>query len=254
VSVRTVSLEPMPRSNHRENTMHVLLHGIPGNTATWEAVLRRAEDRRVEVLPFPLEGYADDVEASVLAGLDRMPAEHIRLCGVSYGGYLAARLAPRLGPRLEHLVLVGALPRISPEGAQMRRELLAQLDAGVLPIAQLRDMTVELFLGEALADASAANMVDASLQHLDAAGWRRFGELTIQLQDRSRWVSEYETPAIVLHGARDRAVPLGQGESLARLGRQARFVTVDTSAHLLEVTHPDLVSDALFGSLTASGA
>lgn len=61
--------------------------------------------------------------------------------------------------------------------------------------------------------------------------------------------SRLETPATIVHGARDQAVAFALGEELAAAAPNGRFTALDTSSHLLSLTHDADVAEAMHATL-----
>ncbi len=238
-----------------EGTAHVLLHGVPGDASDFARVVERRGDRRVLVIEMPDHGQApastaglEETERAVLRAIQEVGAERLRLCGYSMGGYLAGRLLPRLGDRVERLVTVSGLAHMDAEGAAARRQLGSMIEAGGEAFAQVREAVANGILGEDGArDPEVVQIVRTMLAAGTADQWLRYVRRALELAEPGRAVQPFSTPAVILQGARDVLVPLSLGEAYASLGSDARLDVIDTDAHCLPLTHPERVADALFG-------
>jgi pimeloyl-ACP methyl ester carboxylesterase len=155
---------------------------------------------------------------------------------------MAARIAAESPGTIAHVVALGGLARMSSDmsAARLRTaDLLSQghislqevLDGARLSVAERedRDEATDRLVRERLAGIG-----------LDELVWNL--RLTAPMTDPARAVRAFETHATILHGRRDGAVPVESGEELASLGKNARFVVLDTSSHLLPLTHASTVA------------
>ncbi|HEX9108610.1 MAG TPA: alpha/beta fold hydrolase, partial [Longimicrobiales bacterium] len=115
----------------------LLLHGAGGGAANWFAVMARlARDNRVIAPDLPGFGLSDPLEGegplslaalpAVLAVLDSAGApQELDVCGTSYGGTLAFRLAQARARRVRRLALL--------EPAGLGREMPRRVRLAALP-------------------------------------------------------------------------------------------------------------------------
>jgi pimeloyl-ACP methyl ester carboxylesterase len=228
---------------------------IPGVQGRWEW-MRPAVDalsRHCRVITFSLDERADTFlalveqarEAMDVRGLDRAV-----ICGVSYGGLIAAALASEYPSRVAGLALVSALPPTWEPDARVRFYLRApRLLAPLFCVASLR-MYREI--------AAAAGGTLAGLPVAARHGWnvvthmfspaamaRRASLLPGKpLADRLATMS---LPALVITGEEslDRVVPVRLTREYLRLLPQAASVTLPRTGHLSLITRPDLFAAAL---------
>jgi 2-succinyl-6-hydroxy-2,4-cyclohexadiene-1-carboxylate synthase len=125
----------------------VLLHGFTHTGASWDPVLAAlGESYRALAPDIRGHGSASEREPVTLAAVIEDVAElapaRFTLVGYSMGGRLAlhAALAPALGARIDHLVLIGASPGIADRAERDAR----RADDDVLA-AQVERMTIEQF-------------------------------------------------------------------------------------------------------------
>jgi pimeloyl-ACP methyl ester carboxylesterase len=175
-----------------------------------------------------------DLEAVVdAAGLEQFP-----LLGISQGAAVAVEYAARHPERVTRLVLYGGYllgPRLRAKNERERRmaELLPELAAlgwGTNDPAFRQVFTARF-------------MPDGTLEQ-----WRAFNELqrrTISPAGAGRFLVAFggidvretaprvQAPTLVLHARDDRHPPLDQGRQLAAAIPHSRFVSLDSSNHIL---------------------
>lgn len=237
-----------------EGLPHVFFHGSPGSSSDWELLAARAGDARLVLVDLPDHGAAEPSEADVERLVDEaervvrhLDATRLRLVGSSFGGYVVARLLEVLPDRVEKAVFIGAFPGLTDDDAETRRGLLGKLRAGELSSDEVGGICAALLLGAHADEERPRAIVDRMLSRITPEQWDRHLERSIELARPELAASGYVTPAVLLHGVRDSAIPFARGEELARLGRNVEVVALDTDAHALQLTHPDEVSRAVFG-------
>ncbi len=235
------------------STAHVFFHALPGAASDFERVVAARPEARSVLVDLPDFGDAPDAEVDLDALVDAaeraiasVEAERLRLVGQSFGAWLVARLLPALGDRAERAVLIGGFPRMPADIVAVRVQMREQLERGELTVPMLTDACRPLFLGTAEPAPEARALVDRQLARVDAGRWRRYLRRTVELGEEGVEPAPYDTPTAVLHGTGDAAVPVELGRALAALGRRARFEAVDTDAHGLSFTHPELVARVVF--------
>jgi pimeloyl-ACP methyl ester carboxylesterase/DNA-binding winged helix-turn-helix (wHTH) protein len=194
-------------------------------------------DRDADDLSF--ESWVSDLETVVdAAGLDRFP-----LLGLSQGCAVAIAYAVRHPERVSRLVLYGGYVQgivARARSPQEREE--AEMLTRTMPAFWGRDNPAfRLFF--------AARFVPEGTQEQ----MRWFSELTrvttlpevaVKLRstaasiDVSALAARVRAPTLVLHGARDAAVPFDQGRRLAALIPGARFVSLESQNHILLEDEP----------------
>ncbi len=241
----------------------LLLHGLAGSTQNWVEVLPELLSR-YRVISVDLPGHAGsaplrrsasmgDFAAVAAAVLEAEAAGSALVAGHSFGGLVALRLA-RTRPEL-----VRGLLLVSPAGiATTRRAARAIVlaSATVRPgrlVAPLRHRFADrvwyrraVFRPWFVADAddltagATHGLLAAQRQHADT----KIAARAMLADDPRRELAELSCPALVLWGARDAQLPLGDAfEYARRLG--ARLRVVADCGHLVIVERPRAVLDAL---------
>ena len=245
----------------------VLVHGLSGGAANFaELAPLLAKRRRVLVPDLPGHGGSGALPAApnlaAYADRVRLVAERERLLpadvvGHSLGGLVALRWAVRRPAEVRALVLAGSAAISSAtRWAELWLTMLGVLRIGrhVSPIrrrvAASRFMRELVFGPISVSDAAALSPVavhgflePASL-HTDI--WTA-ARLLVQ-DDPRQDLHRVHCPALVLSGARDRQIPVGDAFELARRLRAPLRVIADCG-HLLVGERPRACADAIEGFL-----
>ena len=232
---------------------------IPGVQGRWEW-MRRAVDALAtgaRVLTFsladeptahaafdPEHGFNSYVEQVRLA-LDQKGLSRAVICGVSYGGLVAATFAARHPDRTSALVLVSAIPPDWSPDARIRFYLRApRLLVPLFMLASLR------LFAEIL---SAAGSPQRAIQQGVRQAWTVLTHMfsPFRMARRARLidgmalteeVALVAAPTLIVVGeeGRDRVVPVARTLEYATLIPHARTVTISRSGHLGCMTRPDV--------------
>jgi pimeloyl-[acyl-carrier protein] methyl ester esterase len=228
----------------------VLLHGWGLHGGVWEPLLPELTPRfTVHVVDLPGHGYsrglaapstAEEMARPILASLPQ-PATWL---GWSLGGIVAlaaARLAPAT---VQRLALVGATPKFAqspdwPHGMPLDtlRAFADELERdyrGVL----LRFLSLQLGNGEA--QRALLRTLRASLfsRGEPSVASLRAGLAILEDSDLRASLGEIAAPALVVHGARDRLVPVEAGEHLAAHLRRATLRRLEADGHAPFLSRP----------------
>lgn len=246
-------------------TAFLLIHGIPGSSATWDAVAARLRDDDHEVLVpdllgfggEPLPGTADGLLAPeqawhVLGTLDRAGVDRVIVAGHDFGGPVAAHLVADTPERVVALALFSTnafpdtpipfplsavtLPVAGPAAERLlfsRPSLAMMLRRGVGPPPVRLDP--DRYIGNGRSRRAIATIFAASL--------RRLRELYTPVEAALRTVT---VPAVVGWGDRDPFFPVALGERTARLVPGARFRLYAGAGHFVPAERPaEVAADLL---------
>ncbi|MBM3674707.1 MAG: alpha/beta hydrolase [Actinobacteria bacterium] len=279
--IHTVDWEPAAASVGAEPI--VLVHGLGGSTVNWDLVgptLAMALGTRLTALDLPGFGRtrthdrpaSSQVHHELLVELlgAREPGIVI---GNSMGGALGVAIAVSNPELVTRLVLVNAaLPRRRGNAEQLDRT--AKLATLMLPIVAtpLVRTRAPAFGPEGLVDATLGNVLarpDAldpevrrrlvalaaeRMQHPGAAPAyaQSGGTLFRYLVGRmTRDLAEVCCPTLVLHGARDRLVPVDFARAAARRRADWRYVELADIGHAPQLEVPEAMVQAVTGWLEA---
>jgi pimeloyl-ACP methyl ester carboxylesterase len=241
---------------------------IPGVQGRWEW-MKPAIDalaRRCRVITFSLADEPSSLAPfdkrrgfwcytdQILAALDAAGVEKAAICGVSYGGLIAAAFAARHPERVSSIVMVSALPPLWKPDQRVRFYLRAP--RLLLPVFFLNSL--RLYPEIAAAHRTTAGGIRAALRHLSrvlanmpsparmARRVRLFGSV-----DLSEDIRRVTCPALIITGeaALDRVVPVQATREYARVWPHARTEIIARTGHLGLITRSDR-----FAELVASFA
>lgn len=231
---------------------------IPGIQGRWEW-MRPAVDAlaaRCRVITFSLadeptcggrfdaaSGFDCYVE-QVGAALDQAGLEQAAICGVSYGGLIAAAFAARHPERCTALVLVSALPPAWSPDARVRFYLRApRLLAPLFLVGSLR-MYKEIAAatpGSFPAIAAALSHAGTALRHMFSPA--RMAARVAQLgpPQLGEQLRQLRLPTLVITGepALDRVVPVWMTRQYVEMWPHAQQATIAATGHLGLITRPD---------------
>lgn len=190
----------------------------------------------------------DECVRDVRAVIEHLAPAQVTLVGLSFGAWVAARLAGLGAPaNLARLVLIGGLPHATEELAQTYSTLAADLEAERLPLPALWEGLVAGCFPSGL-PAETRRLVDAMLARIGRArAVRTLRRVAALARDELR-VQPYDVPTLVVHARGDAVTPLTQGEALAALGRRARLEVVETDEHLVPLTQAAACAAAIHAS------
>ena len=215
----------------------------------------------------------DQVEAYV-ALLDALHIEKVALIATSGGGPYALEFA-RLHPeRCWALVLISAntdptigyardLSVRAGDPPDFVTQLVLSDFAGWTGTAAAK-WQPEFFLSRLVGqeDAQAIlndpfrkKLFDEFIDSLALLGQRREGSLNDAAQFRAAAYAPFgavRVPTLVLHGERDRAVPIAQAEYIARIIPKAQLIRIPNGTHWMTVTHAGTLGPTILGFLNAN--
>lgn len=241
------------KSGPASDRAFVFFHGCPGSAADWTDVTSGKADRSIVLVDLPdstgareSELDAFELEQVAVRAVESLEASRLVLVGISYGGWLIARLASRFASRIKRCVSVSGFDRIAPESAAFRKDMVRSIEAGKLNAQALASTVLPLFLGSSEVPSSARDTLEARLHQITTAQWMRHLQRAIQLGEDAAAVLPFETPITCLHGRHDPLTPFADSEALASRSSRGHVIAVDTDAHLLPVTHSDIVARWVF--------
>jgi pimeloyl-[acyl-carrier protein] methyl ester esterase len=232
----------------------VLLHGWGLSSGVWQPVRERlAAHFTLHLVDLPGHGRSRDLAFATLGDLVAAVAPHVpghaTLCGWSLGGLIAQSLASAR-PQAR-LVLVSSTPCFVardgwPHG--MAAQALAGFAGGLA--ADWRATLANFIRLNALGGSRSREAVRALRAVLADRGEPAPGALARGLEvlrdtDLRACAAAIAAPTLVLHGTRDRLVPVGAGRWLAAQLPAAKLVEFADAAHLPFFTHADAFADAL---------
>jgi pimeloyl-ACP methyl ester carboxylesterase len=183
--------------------------------------------------------YVDQIREA----MDQAGVARACVCGVSYGGLMAAAFAARHPERVSALVLVSALPPSWRPDARVRFYLRApRLLSPLFLLNSLRMYREIAAASPGVLDglhAAARHAANALAHMLSPARMARRVRL-LQTVDLSRELESLAVPTLVVTGEPqlDRVVPVRLTEEYLRICRGAERVTIGSTGHLGLITRP----------------
>jgi pimeloyl-ACP methyl ester carboxylesterase len=229
---------------------------IPGIQGRWEwmAPAIDALAHRCHVVTYSLadeptcggrfDGTFDCYVEQVREALDTAGLEKAAICGVSYGGLIAAAFAVRYPERVSSIVLVSAVPPSWQPDARVQFYLRAPRLLTPLFLAASLRMYREI----AAARGGYVQGAPAGLRH----GWRVLTHMfsSPRMARRARLLPAAElaaqmpavrVPTLIVTGnaGLDRVVPVQKTREYLRIWPHAEAVTIEHTGHLGLITRPD---------------
>jgi len=183
--------------------------------------------------------YVEQVrEAMDLAGVERAG-----ICGVSYGGLVAAAFTARHVERVTGLVLVSALPPSWTPDARARFYLRRpRLLMPLFVVSSLRLYREIATARSGIVDGvtTAARHGLNALSHMSSASRMARRVQLLEPLNVARELESVSVPALVVtgEGNLDRVVPVSRTEEYVRIFPQAERVTLERTGHLGLITRP----------------
>ena len=201
-------------------------------------------------------GFACYVE-QVRQAMDQAGLAQAAVCGVSYGGLVAAAFAARYPERVTGLVLVSALPPTWVPDRRVRFYLRApRLLMPLFMAASLR-----MYREIAAAHDDRASGVRAAVRHASTVLRHMFHPVRMARRVRLLAGADFESlsrvqaPALIVTGeaALDRVVPVRATREYLRVLPHAQVATVWRTGHLGLITRPDVFAGIVVPFVCGSG-
>jgi len=236
-----------------------LLNGLAMHTKAWVPFLDDLGDHDVLLYDYVGQGASSSPDAPVSiprlaahlrAILDRLAIARVHLLGVSYGGFVALDFARLFQERLHTLTLSGIL--LSHERVfELYQALSLRFYAGGRATFGLyTHFMYEKIFGERFLLATPPETLEAMRQRFEERyvdrihSLIRLTEAQIPffdgLADRLPEYRAIATPALILAGAQDRAIPLWAQAKLARVLPNSHFELLPEAGHVVYLERRDL--------------
>lgn len=256
----------------------LLVHGWPEHWYCWRGVLPALSGHFRLVMPdlrgfgwtdAPGRGYdAPTFAADVVALLDALELERVKVIGHDWGGFTAFLLGIDHAERVERMVVCNAphpwLP-FSRTAPRLWRSWYALLNAvpGLGPYAVSRRGYLAWFLGlgeggrlwsaEEI-DVYAERLADPARAHATALVYRYYLRAAAQIMLRRRWEGARLTvPTRMLFGADDIHIPAASIAGAQRHGDDFEIEFVLGCGHYLPEQRPDLLAERALAFFSQEG-
>lgn len=188
-----------------------------------------------------------DSAADCLGLLDHLGIDRAVVGGMSQGGFVSLRVALSTPDRVRGLILIDT--QAGQEDAEVIPLYQGMIDDWVAngPSDELAATIAGLIVGEpALSASYIAKWKARPKEGLGQPGTTLMTRDTVE--DR---LGEITAPALIIHGTADAAISMDKAERLAAGLPNAELVVVDGGTHAANLTHPDVVNEAIARFLSA---
>lgn len=231
---------------------------VPGIQGRWEWMQPAVDAlaRRCRVITFsladePTSGAAFDEAAGfdnylrqINDALDAIGAPSAIICGISYGGLIAASFAARYPSRTSGVIVVSAIPPAWAPDSRVKFLIKApRLTSPLFCINSLR-----LFKEMAVAREGMRGGIVFAARHLATVVRHRFSPVLmarrvrlLEASNLEAQIAQLHAPALIITGEveLDRVVPVSLTCDYLRIWPQARLASIARSGHLGSITRPD---------------
>lgn len=230
----------------------VLVHGWGSHGGVWTDIARAlSADYRVTVPDLPGHGRSRDLlpapyTPEVLAdGVRRGLSGPAVWVGWSMGGLVALAAAQQYPGAVTRLILVGATPKYVQSADWPHAMSPTVLDQFARNLEQDYVGTLERFLTLQMAAGENRDVLRRLREEMFRYGEPPTKALQAGLdllkeEDRREILPQIATPALVMHGGRDRLAPVGAAHYLAQQLPQARLEILPEAGHAPFLSHPEL--------------
>jgi pimeloyl-ACP methyl ester carboxylesterase len=235
----------------------VLLHGFFLDRTMWKPQLAPLTTlTRVINLEGPAHGLSDASPSALLEtqadavvdALDALKVERAIVCGLSWGGMLAMRVAIRHSERLAGLVLCGTSAGATPLYLSAYLKASARLfERHRLPFWITKRFIVPSMYGPAMRriEPSLYQETHARIAAMNATSTAIVARTIIDRSNVLGQLHTYKGPALIICGERDTVTPIVASEAMARALPQADFLRVPRTGHLVSYEAPETVNARL---------
>ena len=163
--------------------------------------------------------------------LSDLGVERASLIGLGFGGWIAAEMATMAPREFHRLVLVGAMGLKPPDGDILDQAILSYIDYAR---AGFHDQQA---FARIYGDVTTDQLVEWDLcrEMSFRIAWKPY----MYNQTLPHLLGGVNTPALVVWGDDDKVVPRSAGERYAALLPRARFETVQSAGHCVEMEQPE---------------
>lgn len=244
----------------------VLIHGFPLDRSMWHFQTAEVGSIYRIIAPdlrgvgstaapdgvYPVDLLADDV----IETLDALELDDpVVIGGLSMGGYVALSIALRYPGRVRGLMLMNTRAAGDPPAtAQVREDLARELEATGKPDAVVDSMFPKLCAP--ITYARHPELIEPLRERALRANPRGLANTLRGLAtrpDRTAQLGQIAAPTLVLAGADDQLIPIGESQTLADGIPGARLVTIPEAGHLAPVENKAATNAAILDFLASLG-
>ena len=230
----------------------LFVHALPGDSRSWDPLAKLAPaEARLLLLDLPDCGRADDerstdlrvLEDAVVAAAGRAGDAELTLVGSSFGAHLVARLLARLKKRVARAVLLGGWATLPDEELDSCLDTIGGLACGRLDLADLRELTIEEWLGPVPAEEH-ARLVNQLMGTVTRD--RAIRALKRLAASARGTVPAWDIPTVVVHAKKDPVLSPDCAHDLLSRTKNGDLVVLDTDSHVPHLTAPTEMAALVF--------
>ena len=229
------------------STVVLFLHGVGLRAEAWNAQLEVFADQHTVIAP-DMPGHGESTPFFVTPNLERYTArvaEALDTKAIVVGHSMGAMIALDLAVRYPHLVCgLVALNAIYRRRAQAREAVLTR--ASELDGVSVPDPSAPLSRWFGLTPSPEADACGSWLRGCDPSGYRAaysvFAQGDAPANDA---LAALDCPALFMTGAEDPNSTPNMSEAMAAIAPNGKSISVAGAAHMLPMTHPTLLNEAL---------
>lgn len=221
------------------------LHGIGGNTASFEPQLRYFEGKR-SIIAWNMPGYGgsaalpemtfEALADAAVAALDELDIPQAVFVGQSIGGMVALEIAHRYPDRVAAQVLIGTTPSFGGRDQTFKQEFLqarlAPLDAGET-MQTLAPEFVPQIVGRN-ASPEVISAATASMSAVSNAAYRATIECLVTFNRRDA-LKDMHMPCLLIAGDEDKNAPARTMQKMTDSLPDARYHSIEGAGHLINL-------------------
>lgn len=199
--------------------------------------------------PYSIDLLADDA-ADLLHSLG---VEQAHVLGLSMGGYISQTLALRHPELVRSLVLAGTGPG-EPTHVPVPEDTLSEwLAHAHLAPEEYARATMHLSYSPGWTTEHAELFEELLAARLEfptpREAWRAQYDACVRFVEEGLPIEQIQAPTLVVHGDRDRVVPLSNGQAIARRIPRAELLILDGCGHVVPIEEPDRFNEAVVSFL-----
>ncbi|GAA3066634.1 alpha/beta fold hydrolase [Rhizobium viscosum] len=235
----------------------VLIHGVGMRIEAWGPQIEQlSKGHRVIAVDLPGHGFSAPLDARpelpnfvvwFARLVDELGFDAVNVAGHSMGALIAAGFAATMPLKLRRVALLNGVYKRTPTARQAVEARAEEIFSGAFD----REAPLERWFSSDEKDGAAYRLVRELLQKVDAGGYaaayRAFATGDAVYSDCWPQVAR---PALFLTGDGDKNSTAEMAEEMARAAPEGRAVVVKGHRHMVNLTAPEEVSEALADWLT----
>lgn len=237
------------KATQNEQKTVVFLHGFPFNKKMWKAQLEALDDTTTGIA-LDIRGHGsttsghgflsiDLLAKDLIAFIRKMKLQHVAVCGISMGGYVALR-AYELAPHLfSGLILCDTHSKADDKVAKQKRfdSIEAVLTHGRRPFAIgfIENVFAKPRAGENL---EAVTLIKSSIRRNSLTTICATLLALASRTDTSDMLPNISVPTLLIRGQQDKITPEALMQEMHELIPDADYIRIDESGHLPNLENP----------------